>query len=74
MKYSFIITDEKNDFNNMESTCYLIKLEQKNNINEKYNNIDIILPTLNIIKIKFDLIMSYLQLMKLIIQQNVFMM
>ena len=41
MKYSFIITDEKNDFNNMESTCYLIKLEQKNNINKKYNNIDI---------------------------------
>ena len=30
------------------------------NINEKYNNIDIILPTLNIIKIKFYLIMSYL--------------
>ena len=60
MKYSFIITDEKNDFNNMESTCYLIKLEQKNNINEKYNNIDIILPTLNIIKIKFDLIISFL--------------
>ena len=59
MKYSFIITDEKNDFKYMESTCYLIKLEQKNNINEKYNNIDIILPTLNIIKIKFDLIMSY---------------
>ena len=29
MKYSFIIKDEKNDFNNMESTCYLIKLEQK---------------------------------------------
>ena len=74
MKYSFIITDEKNDFNNMESTCYLIKLEQKNNINEKYNNIDIILPTLNIIKIKFDLIMSYPQLMELIIQQNVFVM
>ena len=41
MKYSFIIKDEKNDFNNMESTCYLNKLEQKNNINEKYNNIDI---------------------------------
>ena len=60
MKYSFIIKDEKNDFKYMESTCYLIKLEQKNNINEKYNNIDIILPTLNIIKIKFDLIMSYL--------------
>ena len=52
MKYSFIITDEKNDFKYMESTCYLIKLEQKNNINEKYNNIDIILPTLNIIKSK----------------------
>ena len=44
----------------MESTCYLIKLEQKNNINEKYNNIDIILPTLNMIKIKFDLIISFL--------------
>ena len=41
MKYSFIITDEKNDFKYMESTCYLIKLEQKNNINKKYNNIDI---------------------------------
>ena len=27
----------------MESACYLIKLEQKNNINEKYTNIDIIL-------------------------------
>ena len=60
MKYSFIITDKKNVFNNMESTCYLIKLEQKNNINKKYNNIDIILPTLNIIKIKFDLIMAFL--------------
>ena len=40
MDYSFIFTDEKNDFDYMESTCYLIKLKQKNN-NEKYKNIEV---------------------------------
>jgi len=29
MKYHFIITDEKDDFNFMESTCYLMKLQTK---------------------------------------------
>ena len=40
MNYSFIFTDEKKDFEYMESTCYLIKLMQKN-ITQKYKNIQI---------------------------------
>ena len=40
MKYHFIITDEKNDFNLMESTCYLTKLQQKNN-NKKFEDLEV---------------------------------
>ena len=40
MEYSFIITDDINDLDFMESTCYLIKLKQKN-INKKHENIEI---------------------------------
>ena len=38
MEYSFIITDDKNDLDFMESTCYLIKLKQKN---KKHEGIEI---------------------------------
>ena len=40
MDYSFIFTDEKKDFEYMESTCYLIKLMQKN-ITSKYKSVEI---------------------------------
>ena len=40
MNYFFIITDNKNDFNYMESTCYLTKLHQKDN-NKKFEKIEI---------------------------------
>ena len=40
MDYFFIITDDKKDFDLMESTCYLTKLQQKDN-NKKYENLEI---------------------------------
>ena len=51
MNYFFIITDEKRHFDYMESTCYLTKLQQKNN-NDKYK-LEIIFDEKNkIFKIK----------------------
>ena len=38
MDYSFVITDERYDFDYMESTCYLAKLQQSN---KKYGKIEI---------------------------------
>ena len=40
INYSFIISDQKNDFINMESTCFMTKLEQSN-VNNKFENLDI---------------------------------
>ena len=40
INYSFIISDQKNDFIYMESTCFMSKLEQ-NNVNNKFENLDI---------------------------------
>ena len=52
MDYFFIITDDKKDFDLMESTCYLTKLQQKNN-NKKYEKLDITFDDKNkIFKIK----------------------
>ena len=40
MNYFFIMTDEKEDFNYMESTCYLTKLRQKRT-NKKFESVKI---------------------------------
>ena len=40
LELTTLLIEQENDFDYMESTCYLIKLKQKNN-NEKYKNIEV---------------------------------
>ena len=40
MNYTFIVSDQINDFIYMQSTCYLIKMEQKNEYN-KFNELKV---------------------------------